>query len=139
MTVSTGAVFIPDCMTDAELDSWQAANRRISDVKERALRPCADCPIEFAREMRREGLCNGSPRRTGMTATSVALRVRQWRESQARRRAGAPLLRRSREEVAALALEVVALQNDGHSLAEAGRILGIKERYAWKLREKAAA
>lgn len=62
-----GETWAPLCMSDAEWRAWQALNPfyskhnplvRKSDV---AARPCADCPLGYAAEMRALGRCNGTP------------------------------------------------------------------------------
>lgn len=62
-----GETWAPLCMSDAEWRDWQALNPfyskhnplvRKSDV---AARPCADCPLGYAAEMRAQGRCNGTP------------------------------------------------------------------------------
>lgn len=55
----TTEVWAPLCMDAPEWVDWQRLNPvRIS---ERADRPCADCPMDFANQMRSEGRCNGEP------------------------------------------------------------------------------
>lgn len=50
-----------DCMADDEWAHWLAMNPMgLSDALV-AARPCMDCPLGFAAEMRAEGRCNGSP------------------------------------------------------------------------------
>lgn len=48
------------CMTADEWTAWQDTNRRINQGSQ-APRPCSDCTLGFAAEMRAEGRCNGSP------------------------------------------------------------------------------
>lgn len=50
----------PACMDDEEWALWKAANDRIY-VGMQAARPCADCPLGHAADMRAEGRCNGTP------------------------------------------------------------------------------
>ena len=45
------------CMTPDEWDEWQ----RLNPVNAHADRPCADCPLGYAAEMRAVGRCNGQP------------------------------------------------------------------------------
>jgi hypothetical protein len=47
----------PLCMDAEDLEGWRRLNRGGS----RARRPCEDCPLDFAAEMRLLGRCNGSP------------------------------------------------------------------------------
>lgn len=51
-----------DCMDDAEWSTWIEMNptRAIQDALI-APRPCTDCPLGFAAEMRSAGRCNGEP------------------------------------------------------------------------------
>jgi hypothetical protein len=49
-----------DCMSDEEWSSWLALNPTNLGLGV-ADRPCTDCPLGFAGEMRAEGRCNGSP------------------------------------------------------------------------------
>lgn len=48
------------CMEPDELEAWQAANALVADTA-RAERPCADCTLAYALEMRGLDRCNGSP------------------------------------------------------------------------------
>jgi hypothetical protein len=48
----------PLCMEQGDWAHWQRMNPSISDL---AARPCSDCPVGFAAEMRAEGKCNGTP------------------------------------------------------------------------------
>lgn len=50
----------PACMDAAEWALWEGANRGLNGSW-RAARPCADCPIAHAADMRAEGRCNGTP------------------------------------------------------------------------------
>lgn len=75
--------FIPLCMTTDELVEWQRANRETHGI-DRAKRPCDDCPASFAAEMRAQALCNG---RSKTAPKHSAVRLAQWREAGARRRA----------------------------------------------------
>lgn len=52
--------WVAACMEPDEWEAWQVSNRRIA-VSGRAPRPCSDCPLGFAAEMRSVGRCNGSP------------------------------------------------------------------------------
>lgn len=49
------------CMDPDEWEGWLAANRRAPNQVDQARRPCADCTLGFAAEMRAEGRCNGEP------------------------------------------------------------------------------
>ena len=52
----------PDCMDAGDWRDWQRMNpANVGGGK--ALKPCWDCPLEFAVEMRAEHRCNGSPGR----------------------------------------------------------------------------
>lgn len=51
----------PLCMSDGEWANWQRLNPRLPAGEGRADRPCADCPAEYAAEMRAQGRCNGTP------------------------------------------------------------------------------
>ena len=50
----------PLCMTDRDYRDWQDLNEKVSGSR-KADRPCADCPLSYATEMRSQGKCNGSP------------------------------------------------------------------------------
>lgn len=52
----------PLCMEEDEWADWQRYNPKIAST-DRAERPCADCPVEYAAEMRIAGRCNGVPKR----------------------------------------------------------------------------
>lgn len=49
------------CMTRDEWTAWQDANRRLTNQRAQAPRPCSDCTLGFAADMRAVGRCNGSP------------------------------------------------------------------------------
>jgi hypothetical protein len=49
------------CMTPKEWAAWQDTNRRISNHTDQAPRPCSDCTLGFAADMRAVDRCNGSP------------------------------------------------------------------------------
>lgn len=51
----------PVCMEPDEWTSWLAANRELTFQRDQARRPCADCPLGHAAEMRAVGRCNGEP------------------------------------------------------------------------------
>jgi hypothetical protein len=51
----------PACMDADEFEAWAEANRRMTYRADRASRPCADCTLGYASEMRAVGRCNGSP------------------------------------------------------------------------------
>lgn len=51
----------PACMDDEEWALWKAGNDRLVNRKLQASRPCADCPLGHAADMRAEGRCNGTP------------------------------------------------------------------------------
>lgn len=58
----------PDCMSDEEWADWRRLNPVYrNDATSRvpktdmAARPCADCPLGYAAEMRALGRCNGTP------------------------------------------------------------------------------
>lgn len=51
----------PACMDADEWALWERANRSINSSIERATRPCADCPLGYAADMRAEDRCNGTP------------------------------------------------------------------------------
>lgn len=52
-----------DCMTDEEWTEWVAMNPMNVSGGESAVadRPCSDCPLGFAADMRALGKCNGTP------------------------------------------------------------------------------
>jgi hypothetical protein len=46
----------PACMSDEEWATWRSSGYlRLGD------RPCSDCPLGYAAEMRAQGRCNGTP------------------------------------------------------------------------------
>ena len=51
--------FVPLCMTTAELSAWNRANEVTG--RHRVGRPCDDCPLSFAVQMRATDRCNGEP------------------------------------------------------------------------------
>lgn len=51
----------PACMADDEYAAWAEMNSRMTSRSERAKRPCADCTLGYASEMRAVGRCNGTP------------------------------------------------------------------------------
>lgn len=51
----------PACMDADEWALWERANRSINSSIERATRPCADCPLGYAADMRADDRCNGTP------------------------------------------------------------------------------
>ena len=56
MSVQT---WVAACMDPAEWDAWHAANRSARGGRDS--RPCDDCLLGFAAEMRTAGRCNGQP------------------------------------------------------------------------------
>lgn len=67
-----------DCMDDAEWAEWLAKNPLMPDA-EMAARPCDDCPLGFAVEMREIGMCNGTP--AGVDDEEVDAMVEQQRDT----------------------------------------------------------
>lgn len=65
----------PHCMSPEEFELWSAANASITATGSRVGRPCADCPVAYAADMRLIGRCNGTPghEADGMDETPVAL------------------------------------------------------------------
>lgn len=53
------ALWRPRCMSDEEYASWAEKNAPMTSGK--AARPCADCPLGYAADMRAVGRCNGTP------------------------------------------------------------------------------
>lgn len=51
----------PGCMADDEYAGWQEMNRQVTRLSDRAPRPCADCMLGYAVEMRSLSRCNGTP------------------------------------------------------------------------------
>ena len=49
------------CMEPDEWADWQRLNRSIANHGDQASRPCSDCLLGFAADMRAEGRCNGQP------------------------------------------------------------------------------
>lgn len=47
-------------MEPEELAGWNRLNLQVA-ASTRAARPCEDCPLTFAAEMRAAGRCNGEP------------------------------------------------------------------------------
>lgn len=52
--------FVPLCMDAGEWSEWREANDRLH-ISGRSERPCTDCPMGYAAEMRAQGRCNGTP------------------------------------------------------------------------------
>lgn len=50
----------PSCMEPDEYAGWREMNGKLIGSG-RALRPCQDCPLGFALDMRAEDRCNGEP------------------------------------------------------------------------------
>lgn len=50
----------PSCMEPDEWVAWQESNRRLA-LGYQAPRPCSDCLLGYAAEMRATGRCNGQP------------------------------------------------------------------------------
>jgi len=59
--VADAPAWAPACMDDAEWSAWSGFNSRLSALMDRADRPCADCSLGYASEMRAAGRCNGEP------------------------------------------------------------------------------
>lgn len=62
--MTSAAPWVPLCMEPDEWTGWQAANARLNGFTaeaRRAFRPCEDCPMGYAADMRAEGRCNGEP------------------------------------------------------------------------------
>ena len=54
--------FRPACMAPDEHEAWLRMNRRTATARAVAVaRPCADCTLGYAAEMRAVGRCNGNP------------------------------------------------------------------------------
>jgi hypothetical protein len=51
----------PLCMEPDELAAWKEMRARSTSYKDRTARPCTDCPLGFAAEMRAVSRCNGQP------------------------------------------------------------------------------
>lgn len=49
------------CMDPDEWEVWQDTNRRLTSFGDQATRPCDDCTLGFAADMRALGRCNGTP------------------------------------------------------------------------------
>ena len=60
VTTERTAEFVPTCMEAADLAGWQELNLRVASPADRAARPCTDCTLEHAAEMRAVGRCNGT-------------------------------------------------------------------------------
>jgi hypothetical protein len=58
--VASVTSWVPLCMDASEFASWRQMNLRVVGNNQ-AKRPCDDCPLGFAAEMRGIGRCNGSP------------------------------------------------------------------------------
>lgn len=52
--------WVAACMDPGEWASWQEKNRQVAQ-NQQAPRPCSDCLLGFAAEMRAIGRCNGQP------------------------------------------------------------------------------
>jgi hypothetical protein len=58
------APWSPACMDDDERTAWEAKNARVTGMfggVGKADRPCTDCTLGFAADMRAIGRCNGAP------------------------------------------------------------------------------
>lgn len=56
------ATWSPACMAEDEYEAWLEANRRTATARAVAVeRPCVDCTLGYAAEMRAIGRCNGTP------------------------------------------------------------------------------
>ena len=132
--------FIPLCMTREELEAWRAANRAVPRKDKRVERPCADCTLEFASAMRLEYKCNGTPRTRGRAPSGKhdERRLLQFREAQARRRAGIRI-RRNPQEAAAVRAQIVALYAEGLRTREVAARVGVSTDYAREARRLEAA
>lgn len=75
----------PACMTADELEDWRDANDAAGPA--RTARPCDDCPVAWARQQVRQGLCNGHPAGTPRDWPANEQR-KKVRASKARRRTG---------------------------------------------------
>lgn len=62
MTAGASAlpVWVAACMEPEEWEAWRDTNERMQG-KGKAFRPCSDCTLGFAAEMRAIGRCNGTP------------------------------------------------------------------------------
>jgi hypothetical protein len=69
----------PLCMSADEFAAWREMNGRITG-RDRGSRPCDDCPLGFAAEMRAEGRCNGTP---GGVEEEDEVEIRELKASQA--------------------------------------------------------
>lgn len=79
----------PACMTADELAAWTRLAVRAGG----AVRPCADCPARFEREMRSAGRCNGTERIAERRRRQAVERTREWK---AQLRADVEAVRRRR-------------------------------------------
>lgn len=134
--------FTPLCMDEGEFAAWRAANARCSPAY-RAPRPCFDCPVAFASEMRLVGRCNGAMRQDKPTTTPEA-RLVQWRTASARRRervrTGERLrTRRSSSEVRILEQQIAEMMTAGMDASAVARHLGLTANYVRELRARVAA
>jgi hypothetical protein len=117
-------------MTREEYEDWREAERaQRRAVGIRAFRPCADCTLAFQQENLLAGTCNGAIREARDEAQHPPIRLRQWREASARKRAGIRI-RRSAAEVRALAVAARALREAGLSYSAIGERFGIDHSYA---------
>lgn len=64
--------FTPACMTADELRLWREANAVIAVTRNTSDRPCRDCPVTFATEMRAKGCCNGVPSERGRATSALS-------------------------------------------------------------------
>jgi len=59
---TTGSIWTPLCMDADEFETWSTTAKGWKTPNGRwEMRPCTDCPLSFAAEMRAEGKCNGTP------------------------------------------------------------------------------
>lgn len=61
MELDREAGWSPLCMDAAEWADWQARNPTALDIYSAVARPCEDCLLGFAADMRAAGRCNGEP------------------------------------------------------------------------------
>lgn len=137
LTVAAPA-WAPLCMDEDEWAGWRRHNERLAvaqygDTK-RAQRPCEDCPLGHAADMRALGRCNGEPggiedeeetvEPTPTAAAKVAVtRTRVRFEAPCRTCSHAPVCRLREGIIAASEVSVeVPVLGDGVRLALAGSV-----------------
>lgn len=137
----------PACMDDREFVRWNELNESITAVGSRASSPCQDCRLDWAREMRDVGRCDGRPGRSGPSVTPEDGRIPTVEELHAagihHPRSSAIIAAATRKHIAAGRRErAVELYNSGMSQVAVARQMGLSQaaisKYVRSARGRAA-